>query len=228
VKPERLLDVEAGWNYRRGNVEFGANVYSMHFHNEIASTGELSEIGLLLRRNVDRSYRGGIELDATWRATPQVRLKTTANLSRNRISAWTQFFDVYDGEGNWVDSRPVQYRDVEPLLTPSVIVSQSVDYAPTTRWRAGATARYIGRSYLDNTHDSAFDAPSFVLADAVASYALTPQARITVQVNNVFNAKRVYPNGYSYRYFAGDVATGDAYYYPQATRNAVVLVDLDF
>jgi iron complex outermembrane receptor protein len=227
VKPERLLDFEAGWTWRRDNLDLTANVYAMEFRNEIASTGELSEIGLLLRKNVDRSSRRGLELDAAWRVLPQLRLRTTANFSRNRIHEWTQFFDVYDDEGNWTGSRPVTYENVEPLLTPSVIVSQSADYAPFSRLNLGLTARYVGRSYLDNTNDDASDAPAFFLADANVSYAVTPQVRVTLQVNNLFNADRIYPSGYTYRYFAGDVATGDAYYYPQATRNAVVLVDLD-
>lgn len=227
VEPERLLDFEAGWNYRRGSVALAANLYAMEFRNEIASTGELSEIGLPLRRNVDRSFRRGIELDARWRALPALHLRTTASLSRNRISEWTQFFDVYDEEGNWTGSRAVIYRDVEPLLTPSVIVSHSADYTPTSRLALGVTARYVGRSYLDNTNDPEFVAPSFFLADANVSYAFTPQVRVTLQVNNLLNADRIYPSGYSYRYYSGDVATGDAYYYPQATRNAVVLVDLD-
>ncbi|HYO74947.1 MAG TPA: TonB-dependent receptor [Thermoanaerobaculia bacterium] len=228
VKPERLLDLEAGSNYRRSNLELSANLYAMEFRNEIASTGELSEIGLLLRRNVDRSSRRGVELDASWRVRPQLRLRTTANLSRNRINEWTQFFDVYDAEGNWTGSRAVQYEHVEPLLTPSVILSQSVDYAPHRRLGLGITARYVGRSYLDNTNDDNFEAPSFFLTDANVSYAVTPQIRVSLQVNNLFNAERVYPSGYSYRYFSGDVPTGDAYYYPQATRNAVVLLDFDF
>ena len=227
VKPERLVDFEAGWNYRRGRLDLAANLYAMEFRNEIASTGELSEIGLPLRRNVDRSFRRGLELDAAWRALPTLHLRTTASLSRNRIGEWTQFFDVYDEEGNWTGSRPVVYRDVEPLLTPSVILSQSADYTPTTRLGLGLTARYVGRSYLDNTNDANLDAPSFFLADANISYAVTPQVRVTLQVNNLLNADRVYPSGYTYRYYSGDVATGDAYYYPQATRNAVVLVDFD-
>ncbi|HYI08612.1 MAG TPA: TonB-dependent receptor [Thermoanaerobaculia bacterium] len=228
VRPERLLDLELGWNYRAANLELAANLYAMELRNEIASTGELSEIGLLLRRNVDRSYRRGIELDAAWQPSSRLRLRTTANLSRNRISEWTQFFDVYDVEGNWTESRPVRYQDVEPLLTPSVIVSQSLDYAPNARVSGGLTARYVGRSYLDNTNDDAFDAPSFYLVDARASYAVTPWARVTLQVNNLLDANRVYPSGYSYRFYAGEVQSGTAYYYPQAGRNAVVLMDFDF
>jgi hypothetical protein len=55
---------------------------------------------------------------------------------------------------------------------------------------------------------------------------VTPWARITLQVNNVFDNDRVYASGYSYRYFDQNVRTGTSYYFPQATRNAVVLLDV--
>jgi iron complex outermembrane recepter protein len=226
VRPERLLDFEAGWSHRAGRLDLSANVYAMEFHNEIASTGEINELGLLLRRNVDRSSRRGLELDAAWQATKSVRLNTSASYSRNRIRDWTQFFDVYDDAGNWIESRPVSYRDVEPLLTPNVIVNQSVDLTPTPRFSAGAVARWVGRSYLDNTNDAGFATPSFFTVDAKASYAVTPSVRVSLLLNNATNADRVYASGYSYRFFSGDVPTGTAYYFPQATRNVVVLMDV--
>jgi iron complex outermembrane receptor protein len=227
VRPERLVDLEAGWSHRTARLELEANVYAMEFRNEIASTGELSDIGLLLRRNVARSHRRGIELDAGWQLSPRWHSKSTATFSHNRIDHWTQFFDVYDGEGNWTGSRPVEYRDVEPLLTPSVLFTQSVDYTPNARVGASVTARYVGRSWLDNTNDAAFDAPAFFLVDGRVSYALTSRARVTLQVNNLLDADRVYPSGYSYRFFAGEQSTGTAYYYPQATRSAVLLFDFN-
>lgn len=226
VRPERLLDLEAGWNHRAGRLELAANVYAMEFHNEIASTGEINELGLLLRRNVDRSSRRGIELDAAWQATKSLRFNTSASVSRNRIHDWTQFFDVYDSEGNFVDSRPVSYRNVEPLLTPNVIVNQSIDFMPNPRFSAGAIARWVGRSYLDNTNDSGFTTPSFFTVDAKTSYAVTPMVRVSLQVNNVTNENRIYASGYSYRYFSGDVRTGTAYYFPQATRNALLMLEI--
>ena len=57
---------------------------------------------------------------------------------------------------------------------------------------------------------------------------MTSWARVTLQVNNLLDANRVYPSGYSYRFFSGEENTGTAYYYPQAGRNAVVLMDFDF
>lgn len=228
VRPERVFDIEAGWNRRFAKVDLAANLYAMEFRNEIAATGELSDIGLPLRRNVSRSYRRGVELDLDWRASSRVRLKTTANLSRNRIQEWTQHIDQYNGALEYVGTLPYTFQNVEPLLTPNVLASQSIELTPTSRLRLGTTARYASRSYLDNTNDEFFSAPSYFVLDAVASYAVTSTARITLQLNNALDNDRIYPSGYSYQFYAGGGHGGTRYYYPQATRNAVVLVDLDF
>ena len=227
VRPERLLDIETGWDYRTRTTSIAATVYAMEFHNEIASTGELSDIGLLLRRNVDRSYRRGIELEAAWQPRESLRLRTTGSVSRNRINSWTQFFDVYDTAGEYAGSQPIVFRNVEPLLTPRVMVTQSADWLPMRRLALGAVARYVGRSYLDNTNNDRFVTPSFTTVDTSASYDVTRALRVTLRVNNVFNAKRVYPSGYSYLFIAqpSNTVDGISYYYPQATRNAVVMLD---
>lgn len=227
VKPERLFDIEAGWSFRASNFDLEANVYAMEFRNEIAATGEQSDIGLSLRKNVDRSSRRGIELDASWQAHPTLRLRTTANFSRNRINEWTQFYDVYDADWNWTGSQAVSYRDVQPLLTPSTIINQALEYTPNGRFSAGLTGRHIGKAYLDNTNDEAMSTPSYFLLDAKVAYAITSRMRVSVQVNNVLNEERIWPSGYSYLYFLDGAKTGTAYYYPQATRNAVVLLDFD-
>lgn len=229
VRPERVVNVEMGWNYRMPSLELAANLYAMEFQDEIAATGELSETGLAIRRNVDRSYRRGIELESTWQPSAVVRLKTSANVSRNRIRDWTQFYDVYDAAGGWVDSRPVTFRNVTPLLTPGVVVSQAVDYTPSARWSAGVIGRYVGESYLDNTNDLA--TPSFFLADASLSVALSPKLRLTLQANNVFDHDELFASGYSYPFIERDARgvdsiSGIPYYFPQATRNFVLLLDV--
>lgn len=223
VRPERLFDLEAGWNLRRAHSFFSANVYAMEFRNEIAATGELSDIGLPLRRNVDRSYRRGIELEAQWQLAPNVRMSGNANSSRNRIRQWTQFYDVYDVAGNVVGTRPITHFNVRPLLTPNILISQTIDYVPSTRVSLGATGRYVGKSQLDNTDSNSLIAPSFFTVDAAAAFSVWRSTRLLVQVNNVFNRKRVFPSGYSYSFItpAGAV-DGISYFYPQATRNAVV------
>jgi iron complex outermembrane recepter protein len=199
VRPERVLDVEAGWDYRMHGAKIAANFYAMEFRHEIAATGELSDIGLPLRRNVDRSYRRGFELDATWHLTRQLRLRNSASFSRNRIHTWLQF------------------SNVNPLLTPTVIVSQSVEYTPSSRVSAAATGRYVSKSFLDNTNNDALTTPSLFDLDGSVAFSIWHSARLSVQLNNILNNKRLFASGYT----DGVVA----YYYPQATRNAVVMVD---
>lgn len=236
VRPERLVDFEAGWDHRVSDLSLAANLYAMESRNEIAATGELSEIGLALRRNVDRSHRRGIELDAGWQALPSLRLRTIANVSRNRIRSWTQFYDVKDPGGNYLTSKPRVHRSVNPILTPDVIVSQAIDFAPTSMLTVGAVGRYVGKSYLDNTNNAAFTTPSFFVLEASAAVDLSRwlpagRPRLTIQVNNALDNKRVYPSGYSYLYITREKSgaesiSGIPYFYPQATRNAVVMLDV--
>jgi iron complex outermembrane recepter protein len=226
VRPERLLDFESGWDYHGASSSIHANVYAMEFHNEIASTGELSPIGALLRRNVDCSYRRGMEVEYSWQAASRVKLRGNANLSRNRIHTWTQFYDVYDAAGNITGSEPITFHDVNPVLTPSLIVNQTIEFAPSSTTTFGLTARHVGRSYLDNTNNGSFVAPAFTTFEANGAFALARNVNIRVQINNLLNNKRVFPSGYSYLFLTPHrTVEGISYYYPQATRNASVMVD---
>jgi iron complex outermembrane recepter protein len=181
-----------------------------------------------MRRNVDRSYRRGLEVDAAWDVSRTVRLRSIANLSTNRIEEWTQFYDVYDEAGDWVESRSVVYRDVEPLLSPSVIISQGIEYTPSASWSAGVIGRYVGRAYLDNTND--LETPAFFTADANASVALSRTVRLSLQANNILDNDEIFPSGYSYLFMNRDATgthsvSGTPYYFPQATRNFVLMLD---
>jgi iron complex outermembrane receptor protein len=226
VRPERLLDFESGWDYHGASSSIHANVYAMEFRNEIASTGELSPIGALLRRNVDRSYRRGIEIEYSWQAASRVRLRGNANLSRNRIHTWTQFYDAYDTTGFITGPLPITFHDVNPVLTPSLIVNQTIEFAASSKTTFGLTARHVGRSYLDNTNNASFVAPAFTTFEANGAFALARNVNIRVQINNLLNNKRVFPSGYSYLFLTPQrTIDGISYYYPQATRNASVMVD---
>jgi iron complex outermembrane receptor protein len=151
VKPESVVDAEAGVELHRGAFQARADVYAMEFQDEIALTGELSEIGLPVRRNAGRSYRRGIELDLAWTPSTRWRIGGTANLSRNRILSWTQFYDLYDAEGTWIGSAPRVYQDVPPLLAPEAILNGTVDWTPARDLGIGLAARYAAAAQLDNT-----------------------------------------------------------------------------
>ncbi|MEW6369207.1 MAG: TonB-dependent receptor [Acidobacteriota bacterium] len=236
VKPERVTDLELGIDYRRSKLTLLANLYAMEFRNEIALTGELSEIGLPLRRNVGESYRRGLEIDLLWRVVPRLAIRCLGNLSSNRIHAWRQFFDVYDAEGKLVGSESRDYRNREPLLTPTTIANLGLDLSATSWLSVGATGRYVARAYLDNVNDESLTTPSYFNLDTTASLDLSRwihsgRPRIRVFLNNILNDEVILPNGYSYLYLvrgAGGTGrpSGIPYYYPLATRSIFVTLDV--
>lgn len=236
VDPERVTDFEAGVDWNGARHALAVNLYAMEFDDEIALTGELSDIGLPLRRNVDESYRRGIEIDFRWTANVArtVELSGNAALNRSRISEWTQYVDVYGEDGSWLGNVPLVYRDVEPLLTPSVTANLAVDWMPRSGLSFGVSGRYVGESQLDNTGDERLVTPDFVNVDLRASFGLERwlpgQPRLNLFVNNLLDNDRIYASGYSYQYFTETIAgervlDGIPYYYPSATRNVMATID---
>jgi iron complex outermembrane receptor protein len=241
VEPEEVVNVEAGVEWAREGLSVRASGYSMNFRNEIAQTGELSEIGLPLRRNVDRSVRRGVEVDLAWQALPSLLVRHAAAYSYNRIRSWTQVYDIYDAGGNWAGATSRTHDEVTPLLTPAVLFSVSGEYTPAEWCTLGAAGRYVGPAHLDNTGSRDFRAPAFFGLDADAALSLAgilPFAagaapRLRVQGTNLLNNRRMFPGGYSYQYFVTDGGgslepAGTRYYYPLATRSVFVAIEMGF
>jgi len=231
VLPEEVVDLEVGVNLSTPEFSLDANIYAMEFSNEIALTGELSEIGLPLRTNVDDSYRRGVEIDLEWRWSDDWTLRHSANLSRNRIKKWTQFYDVFDEEGSFIDTQSITYSDVPPLLSPEAILNLGVEWS--RGWASLAlVGRYVSPAHLDNTGLDEFELPSYSNFDLRASVDLSRwwsigQPSLTLFVNNLFDNRDQYPSGYSYQFLVEDDAgrtslDGIPFYYPLATRNAVL------
>jgi iron complex outermembrane receptor protein len=235
VSPESVWDVELGAEWRTKDLVLRANLYDMEFHNEIALTGELSPIGLALRRNVEKSFRRGLELDAAWQALPALRVTATVNLNRSRISEWTQFYDVYDADGNFTGSLPRTFHDVAPVGTPPFVATAGLETSALPDVTAGLTGRYVAASWLDNTNTEGLRTPRFFQLDASFRFDLSRlvpagKPRLSVRVNNLLDNRRIFPSGYSYLYVtrdAGrDAVSGIPYYYAAATRSVSVTLDL--
>jgi iron complex outermembrane receptor protein len=238
VKPETVWDVELGAEWRTKTLAFKANLYDMEFRNEIAATGELSAIGQPLRKNVDKSFRRGIELEASWQALDALRFSATANASRNRISTWTQFYDVYDANGDYAGSTSRTFHDVAPVATPPFQATLGAETTALRGLTVGVTGRYVAASWLDNTNAEGLEAPRTFQLDAtlvvdLARWIPAGKPRLKVQVNNVLDNRKLFPRGYSYLYANRDgsgveTLAGIPYYYPLATRSAYVSLDVGF
>lgn len=182
IKPERVIDFELGVEYKSKKLSTALNVYYMKFENEIAQIGQLSMLGLPLRKNVKSSFRSGIEFDATYKPIKSISITQSFNYSFNRIKEWATS-----------DSIPVVYKNVEPLLTPNIISNTGVSYSYKII-TVGLSARYIGKSYLDNTMNSDYVTPDYLLLDGSISISYKAITVRTI-VNNITNV-RYFTSGY--------------------------------
>jgi iron complex outermembrane receptor protein len=238
VKPEKVVAFELGTAWKAGPVTAQLNLYDMEFRDEIAQTGEQSEVGLSIRRNADRSFRRGLEWDVAWQVRKALALRLTGNWSWNRIRSWTQFYDVYDEGGAWTGATSRTFRDVEPVLSPPFVGNLSVEGSPLPWLSLGATTRYVAESYLDNTNAEGISTPDWWKVDLSATVDLSGfvksgKPRLRILVDNVLDSRRIWPNGYSYVYATRDGAGQDSfagipYFFPLATRNVTAVLDLGF
>lgn len=207
VKPETVTDVELGIKllYQKCKVEF--NVYDMEFKNEIAAIGQLSYIGLPLRKNVPSSFRRGVELNLSATPIKHLCINTQANWSYNRIKTYTTDYDS------------LTYKNVQPLLTPNLVINQSVGYSFAKWLTAEISARYMSQSYLDNSNKNKYITPPSVTFNAAICVNFLKQHSINFMVNNITDQK-YYTSGY--------VQSSQPYYFAMATRNYFVTLKLRF
>ncbi len=209
VRPESVRDVEAGVTWRRAAVSAQANLFLMHFRNEIAPIGAINEIGYLLRKNVARSVRRGVEGDLSWQLAPRLAAHATLSMTEARIAEYRD------------DATGSSYRDVTALLTPAVVSGHGLRAEPTSWLSIDADGRYTSRMMLTNTNDPRFVVPANWSADVGVTVRIR-RAAILLQVRNLFD-QRVYTGGYpGPDASGGDPAGPEPYYYTLASRNLTV------
>lgn len=207
VKSEEVTDVEAGVKINVTKVKIDFNLYSMEFKNEIAAIGQLSYIGLPLRKNVESSYRRGVELDLLAEPIRRLVFGTQFNLSSNRIKTFTTDYDS------------LTYTNVRPLLTPEMILNQTVSYGFTKWFKAEVGARYLSESFLDNSNNKNYVIPSSLTFNGAVCFTFMKRHSLNFMVNNITDQK-YYTSGY--------VQAGQSYYFAMATRNYFVTLKLRF
>lgn len=204
VRPERVRDFEGGLRHRTARWSADLGAFAMAFRNEILPVGQLSYLGLPLRKNVESSWRRGVEFDGAAQPTGRARFGLSATLMRARI---TEFTD---------DNDSTTYRDVPPLLTPEFTSTQTAAYDVSRSLSVGATGRWVGESFLNNTANDTLALPSQYMVD-VAAHWTRGTTRISLFVNNAGNSRR---------FASGHVSFGEARYYILPPRNVHLLVRL--
>lgn len=228
---ETLRNVEAGWRFRNSNVTLQANYYLMDYKNQLVPTGKLNDVGAIVRTNVDRSYRTGIELEGAMRISPKVVWNANVTLSRNKIRDFHEIIYDYGEDFDEYNEVTRDHTNTDIAFSPGVIAGSGLLYSPVKNVELGLLSKYVGRQFLDNTSNRSRSIEGYFINDIRASYTVRPsfmrEISVSLLVNNILN-EAYSSNGYTYGYLAGPFETRQNFYYPQAGRNFLLMLALRF
>lgn len=228
TKPEKLDDYELGWRFKAQKNTINTNIYFMNYKDQLVLTGAIDDTGAPLRATSGKSYRLGIEIDATFLICDNFRMLPNLALSSNKN---LDFVSPIDGE-------LVNLGTTNLSFSPNIVAGNKFEYEPITNLQLGLYTKYVGEQYMGNVDSDVSKLDAYFVNDFNVSYTIDniPFLReivVTGLVNNIFNIKYV-SNGYYYTY--DDTWTDPTTtttiegtgYYPQATINFLVGATVKF
>ena len=229
IKPESMVDIEAGYQFAREQFTASANIYLMEYRDMLLETGKLSGSGYAIKENVGRGWRRGVELAAAWTPAAWFRADANLTLSTNKLRSFTAYLE------NWLDGgyKEEEYENTTMLLSPSVVGMGRVALSPFEgRWKPltlTLSGKYVGKQYWDNTQNESRCIPAFFVTDLSLAHSFplpTGSLGVSLYVNNLLN-RAYYAYAWVYRAWEGSEYT-EAGLYPQALRNLMVKLTYSF
>ena len=229
IRPESMVDIEAGYQFTGERFTASANVYLMEYRDMLLETGRLSSSGYAIKENVGRGWRRGVELAAAWAPAAWLRADANLTLSTNKLRSFTAYLE------NWVDGgyKEELYENTTMLLSPSVVGMGRVALAPFEGWwkplSLTLSGKYVGKQYWDNTQNGNRCIPAYFVTDLALTHSFALPAGslgVSLYVNNLLN-RAYYAYAWVYRAWDGGEYV-EAGLYPQALRNLMVKVTYSF
>lgn len=233
-KSEKMYDWEAGYEYTGKWLAAGVNLYYMNYHDQLVMNGKLNlNTYDPIYENVAHSYRCGVELSATAKATKWLSVGGNLTFSRNKIKDYVNsVYTVIETDTDYKESNEEKYIGTTDIsYSPSTILGVFADFH-TSGFSAIVNTRYISKQYFTNTATNAQSLPSYCTTDLNLGYEFSTRKaksiRFAIAVNNIFNKRYC---SYAYVYDGGvknGVAYSDDRFFPQATTNVLANVTVKF
>jgi iron complex outermembrane receptor protein len=228
VKPEQLDDFELGWRWKGENFTVNSNVYYMLYNDQLVLTGALDDTGSPLRTNSGKSYRLGLEIEATFKLSEQFTLRPNVAISTNKNK---DFVTSQDGG-------LVNLGNTNISFSPDFVAGNIISYAPSNNFQVSLLSKYVGEQYMGNINSDVSKLDSYFINDLNLNYTIKMKSifeSITFSglINNIFGVEYV-SNGYFFTFddtwsTPGTTTTIEgAGFYPQATRNFLIGMTLKF
>ena len=215
VRPEKLNDFELGWRFSRTKTRVNINGYYMLYKDQLVLTGALDDVGNPVRTNVGKSYRIGLEAEASFQFSKQWHLRPNITVSTNK----NKDFVYDDGSG----LRQIGTTNI--AFSPDIIASNILTYMPLKNLQMSLMTKFVDQQYLSNIDDQASKLDAYTQTDFNIYFELPLKKAVksiafSATVNNVFN-EDIVSNG-------ADYGGGYIYYFPQAGINFLAGMTLKF
>lgn len=178
VKPERLVDTEAGWEFSSEKLSAAVTLFDMEYSDMLIETAELDSQGYPIKTNVSHAFRRGAEMEV--KISPWKFLKFSGNFSAssNKIKGGSKI-----------------------LLSPSFLGGFVVDAYPYKGGEFRLSGKAVGRQQWDNSGREDRIVPAYFTASFMAAqnFTLGPGTlRLSLDVSNLFDS-----HYYAYAYSGG-------------------------
>ena len=231
---ETLYDYETGYQLTQSKYAFALNLYYMDYKNQLVNTGKLNSVGYPIMTNVKASYRTGIEM--MFGVKPIKNLEWTANLtlSKNIIKDYVDYDYHCDTAWNYTyEARSL--GDVNISYSPNIIGASTISYTFAKYFTVNLISKYVGEQYFDNTmsEDRKLDAyfVNNLRLDFNKVFKKVPNLSVQFLVNNIFDLDYI-SNAYGGKWYETDgqkeIEKSWIYYFPQAGRNYMIKIALNF
>jgi iron complex outermembrane receptor protein len=190
-------------------------------------TGQINDVGSYTRTNVPKSYRLGLELQATAVLTQWINVVGNLTFSKNKIKSFTEYIDNYDnGAQNAID-----HINTDISFSPNTIGSLSLNLQLIKNLDISLLNKYVGKQYMDNAQNESSKLDAYFTQDLRVAFTLRNKLfkewHIMGQLNNLFNVK-YQPNGYAYSYIYNSTRVNENGYYPMAGTNFMLSLNINF
>lgn len=215
---ERLIDYEAGFEWRGKTWGVQLNGFYMNYKDQLVLTGKINNVGSPIMENVSSSYRRGVEVSGQVDFSPALSWGGNVVVSANKIKGFTEYVDVWDDGTQQI----TDLGTTDIAFSPNVTMMSRFEARPFNNFIATLNTRYVGKQFIDNTSNSERQLDAYLVNDLVFRYTIQhgnwPVIELGAQVNNLLNEEYI-SNAWVYSYYYGgerDVLDG---YFPQAGRH---------
>lgn len=210
VQPETLDDFELGWRLNNEKIQLNTNIYYMAYKNQLILTGKIDDVGAPIRSNSEKSYRLGLEVDATIALSEQWMMRPNFTLSANKNVD--------------LNITGTNFGTTDIAYSPSVIVGNVLVFSPVKALHLSLLQKFVGEQFMNNIELPAAKLADYFVNDFNVSYTFKPKTIfkeivLSGLVNNFLDKKYV-SNGYMYDIYPS--------YYPQAGINFLAGLNLKF